>query len=85
MRRADSAAQQGLFLVVVSCGFPAGQFADQRRRRAGKWAASQHAFLPAGNSGANLQIFMPSTRPLGRAARPVAAIVPAYFMENRAW
>jgi len=24
-------------------------------------------------------------RPLRRAARPMAAIVPAYFMENRAW
>ena len=67
---------------------PPCQFPDFRldlNALLGQTGTGQTERFPVGNSGAHLQIFMPSTGHWGRAARPMAASVLAYFMENRAW
>ena len=68
---------------MVSFGFPAWRFANHPRWRARNSTSPQHAFLPVGISGTQLQIFMLSTGPGGAPHGPLAANVLAYYLENR--
>jgi hypothetical protein len=70
--------------VVVSFGFPAWRFANHPGGGPGNSPLPNT--LSTGRKfkrqSANIHAV---NRPLRRTARPMAAIVPAYFMENRAW